>query len=53
MKDFLDFMCGLNLTPTEGVLSVLLCTAFNVSVRFATLYGVVFVVVKAVQTALS
>ena len=52
MKEFLDFMVGgLNLTPEPTILSVVISFIFNAGIRFAALFAVVYVVVRAYLVA--
>lgn len=53
MKDFLDYMNnGLNMAHKGTWLSLIVCTVFNASLRFGTLYGVIYVGIKSVQMAI-
>lgn len=53
MKDFLDYMINnLHLTPNPNIVSLILCTIINSSLRFGALYGVIYVGIKSVQMAI-
>ena len=52
MKKFLHYMIGeIEIVPNDNLRSMVVFTIFNAGLRFAGLFGVVFVVVKAYRLA--
>ena len=53
MKDLLDYLVGgIHLDPQPKVLSIVVCTAVNATVRFGALFGIVYVTVRAFRIAM-
>jgi hypothetical protein len=55
MKDFLDFMSGnfkLIVTERTTFLGLVFVGAFNALLRFAVLYGVIYVTITAFKAAM-
>ena len=54
MKNLLEYLVdGFHITPTNGIISLVLWTLVNAGIRFGTLYGVIYVSIKAFQAAVA
>ena len=54
MRDLLNYLIdGFHITPGNGVISLVFWTLVNAGIRFGTLYGVIYVSIKAFQAAVA
>lgn len=54
MRDLLEYLIdGFHITPSNGVISFFFWTLVNAGIRFGTLYGVIYVSIKAFQAGVA